>query len=194
MTTFQIDLLRPAEFAKTWRDWFVGPQAGKRLLYSYATVALAMVVVLLFVIPKRFTLEEDRETIKVLKQKVAQRQKDLADQRALYQGILELWRYEIHWSDVLRALSEFMPPDLRLRNVEFVEGAPNKQLLRLVLDTTLRPGGGNLVELDRLLNDLGRDPRFKKFSLQDWDVALSKEGGGGKQEHLVATVTFGVVP
>lgn len=193
MTTFQIDLLRPAEFAKTWRDWFVGPQAGKRLLYSYASVALAILAVVLFVLPKRFSLAEDREAIKGLKQKVAQRQKDLADQRALYQGILELWRHEIHWSDVLRALSEFMPPDLRLRNVEFLESAPNKQLLRLVLDTTLRPGGGNLVELDRLLNDLARDPRFKKFSLQDWDVTL-KDGAGSKEEHLVATVTFGVIP
>jgi len=193
MTTFQIDLLRPAGFAKSWRDWFVGPQAGKRLLYSYATVALVILVVLWSGLQRKFTVEEDRETTKALKQKVAQRQKDLADQRVLYQGILELWRYEILWSDVLRALSEFMPPDLRLRNVEFVEGGPAKQLLRLVLDTTLRPGSGNLVELDSLLNDLGRDPRFKKFSLQDWDVAL-KDGAGSKEEHLVATVSFGVVP
>jgi hypothetical protein len=139
------------------------------------------------------TVEEDRETIKGLKQKIAQRQKDLADQKTLYQGILELWRYEIIWSDVLRALSEFMPPDLRLRSIEFVEGGTAKQLLRLVLDTTLRPGSGNLVELDSLLNDLGRDPRFKKFSLQDWDVAL-KDGAGSKEEHLVATVSFGVIP
>ncbi len=192
MTVFQIDLLQPGGFARDWRDWFLGSNGGKRLLIAYGCSALAILIVLLFALPKKVAVQEDRASIKTLTQKIAQRQKDRANQQALYQGILDLSKYEILWSDVFKALSESMPANLWLRSIEFAEGAATKHLLRLVLDTALMPGGGNLVALDKLLNDLAHDPRFKKFNLQDWEVSLSKEAGGDKEGHILVTVTFNV--
>ncbi len=191
MTTFQIDLLQPGGFARDWRDWFLGSKGGKRLLIAYSGCALAILLVLLLALPKKFSVQEERRTIKTLGQEISQRQKELANQRALYQGILDLSKYEIVWSDVFKALSQHMPPNLWLQSVEFTEGTATKHLLRLVLGSALTPGGETLITLDKFLSDLTRDPRFKKFSLQDWEANLSK-GGGNKGENVLVTVTFNV--
>ncbi|MBI4529743.1 MAG: hypothetical protein HY695_38585 [Deltaproteobacteria bacterium] len=190
MTVFHIDLLHPGTFAKSRRDWFSGPQAGKRLLYSYAGCALVILLVLGVVIPQRFTIEEERETIKRLKQRIALRQKDFKDQQALYRWILDLGKYRAVWSDALQALGDAMPANLSLQKIELLPGS--KQLLRLVVVTTLRPGSGNLVELDKLLNRFEQDPRLSRFKLQDWEVALS--GSEREAQQLVTTVTFDVLP
>ena len=193
MTTFRIDLLHPGGFAKTWRDALVTPEAGKRLLYYYVGCVLAILLVVGIVMAKKSTVQVETKAINELKQKIAQRQKDLTNQRAIYQGIVEIGSYEVVWSDVLMALSESMPPDLSLQSIELVEGAPTQQLFRVVLVTPVRPGSGNLVEVDKFLNTLVQDPRFKKFHLQDWEVVSKEEGGRGEERHLLATVTFNVV-
>jgi Tfp pilus assembly protein PilN len=170
MTTFRIDLLHPGAFTKTWRDALVTPEAGKRLLLYYVGCVLVMFVVVGVVMAAKSAFQKDTKAIDELKQKIAQRQADLANQRSVYQGIVEMGSYEVVWSDVLVALSESMPPDLWLQSVEFADSTPGQQRLRLALVTPVRPGSGNLVEVDRFLNDLTQDPRFKKFHLQDWEV------------------------
>jgi len=193
MTTFRIDLLHPGGFSRTWRDALLTPGAGKRLLYYYGGCVLAILIVIGIVMVKRSTAQVDTKAINELMQKIAQRQKDLTNQRAIYQGIVEIGSYEVVWSDVLMALSESMPSDLWLRSIELVEGTPTQQLFRLVLATPVRPGSGNLVEVNKFFNTLVQDPRFKKFQLKDWEVVSKEEGGRGGERDLVATVTFNVV-
>jgi hypothetical protein len=193
MTTFRIDLLHPGGFAGTWRDALVTPEAGKRLFFYYIGCVLVIFVVVGMVMVKRSAVQKDAKAIGDLKQKVAERQKELANQRAMYQGIAEIRSYEVAWSGVLMALGETMPPDLWLRSIELVEGSPTQQLFRLVLVTSVRPGSGNLLQVNKFLNSLAQDPCCKRFHLQDWEVVPKAEGGPGEESHLLATVTFDVV-
>jgi len=208
--TFRIDILHTGEFAKTWRDWFVDPQAGRKLLFCYIIGALAILAIVATGMPKQHAFYAERRTINELQQKISQGKKDLRDQQNQFQGIVELAKYEIAWSGVLRALSGSIPTDLWLKSIEFVdvpstpkpravaakEGqVPSPQLFRLVLVAPLSPGSGHLVDVNHFLNQLGQDPRFnKRFRLQDWQVTPSDVTRGKKQErHLVMTVTYKVV-
>lgn len=208
MTTFRIDLTNPGEFARSWQDWFVGPSGAKRLKYSYIGGALAILAIVAYVVPMQYDLVKERDRVKQLNQKITQRQKDLANQRTQFQGIIELGKFEVVWSDVLVALSRTMPNNVWLRSMEFVEQAPAPrpqavapkegqkatQMLRLVLVTTLRPGATHLVDINKFLNDLAQDPGFKRFQLQDWEVSLAKEGAGDKgEQQIVTSVTFRLV-
>ena len=210
--TFQIDILHVGGFAKTWEDWFVGPQAVRRLVVSYIIAAIVVATMIVIAIPNKRSLYEEGRTIQELRQKIAKRQKDLKDQQTQFRGIVELGRYEVAWAGVLRALSESMPTDLWLQSIEFIDvpsipkpravaakkpQAPAEQLFRIVLVAPLLPGSGNLVDVNKFLSDLGQESSFKKrFRLKDWQVVASKRAGkkGKKREqHLITTVTYRVV-
>ncbi len=211
-TTFHIDILHVGEFAKTWEDWFVGPQGLRRLVVSYIIAAIVVATMIVIAIPNKRSLYEEGRTIQELRQKIAKRQKDLKDQQTQFRGIVELGRYEVAWAGVLRALSESMPTDLWLQSIEFIDvpsipkpravaakkpPAPVEQLFRIVLVAPLLPGSGNLIDVNKFLRDLGQDSSFKKrFRLKDWQVVASKRAGkkGKKREqHLITTVTYRVI-
>lgn len=210
IATFRIDILHTGGFAKTWRDWFVDPQAVRKLVFCYVFGVVVILAIIALGIPRQHALHIEGRTIKVLQQKIAQRNKDLKDQQNQFLGIIELGRYEIAWSGVLRALSGSMPTDLWLKSIEFVDASstpkpravaakegqvPSQQLFRIVLVAPLSPGSGHLVDVNKFLDNLGQDSRFKKrFRLHDWQVVPSSITIGKKAEqHIVATVTYKVV-
>jgi len=207
--TFQIDILHVGGFAKTWEDWFIGLQAFRRLAVFYIIAAIVLATVIGIGMPRKSSLYEEQRTINGLKQKIAQKKKNFKDQQSQFQGIVELGRYEIAWSGVLRALSGSMPTELWLHSIEFIvvpstpkpravaakeQRPPSEQLFRLVLVAPLLPGSGHLVDVNKFLNDLGQDSSFKKrFRLKDWQVVPSKREGKKQEQHLITTVTYKVV-
>ena len=209
LAAFKIDILHVGGFARTWEDWFVGRQALKRLAVGYIIAAIVVATIIGVSIPRKRSLYEEGRTINGLKQKIAQRKKDFKDQRAQFRGILQLARYEVAWSGVLRALSGSMPKDLWLRSIEFIDvpSTPkpravaakeaevfSQQLFRLVLVAPLSPGSGHLVDVNKFLNDLSQNSSFqKRFRLKDWQVAPSKGGGKKQEQRLITTVTYKVV-
>lgn len=210
IATFRIDILHTGGFAKTWRDWFVDPQAVRKLLLSYAVGAVVILAIIAMGIPRQNALYAERRRIDKLQLKITQRKKDFRDQQNQFLGIVELGRYEVAWSGVLRALSESMPTDLWLKSIEFIDSpstpkpravaakkaqVPPEQLFRLVLVAPLSPGSGHLMDVNKFLDNLGKDSRFKKrFRLHDWQVLPSRIVTGKKAEqHIVATVTYKVV-
>jgi len=210
IATFRIDILHTGGFAKTWRDWFVDPQAVRKLVFSYIFGVVVILAIIAMGIPRQHALHVERRTINELQQKITQRKKDFKDQQNQFLGIVELRRYEVAWSGVLRALSGSMPTDLWLKSIEFVDvpSTPkpravaakeaqvrSQQLFRLVLVAPLSPGSGHLVDVNKFLDNLGKDSRFKKrFRLHDWQVVPSRIATGKKAEqHIVATITYKVV-
>ncbi len=209
LPTFQIDILHVGGFARTWEDWFVGRQALRRLAVGYIIAAIVVATIIGVAIPRKHSLYEEGRAINELKQKIAERKKDFQDQQAQFRGILQLGRYEVAWSGVLRALSGSMPKDLWLHSIEFIDvpSTPkpravadkepptlSEQLFRLVLVAPLLPGSGHLVDVNKFLNDLGQNSSFqKKFRLKDWQVVPSKKDGKKGEQHLITTVTYRVV-
>ena len=190
MTTFRVDLLHPGGFARTWRDELLTAAVGKKLIYGYLGAFLAYFVASAIVNRNDSAVATETKAIAELKPKIAQREKDLANQRSMFKGITEIGTADVIWSEVLVALSEAMPRDVWLRSLELVDGA---QLFRMVLVTPMRPGTGNLMEFERFFNSLAEDARFKKFQLQDWEVVSKEESGGKDERNITTTVTFKIV-
>jgi len=187
MTTFRVDLLHPGGFARTWRDDLLTAEVGKKLLYGYLGAILMFFIAWAIVDHNDSAVATETKAIAGLKPKIAQREKDLANQRAMFKGITEIGSSDVIWSEVLAALSEAMPRDIWLRSLELVDGA---QLFRMVLVTPVRSGASNLVEVESFFNSLADDARFKKFQLQDWEVVSKEESGGKDDKTLTTTVTF----
>lgn len=215
-TPFDIDLLHPGQFARTWTDWFASPQAKRLLgiLYVIGIVGGLIMVADFFyeTTSLRDTLAWERQRSGELQGRIDKRRTEVAQQRSQFQGISELEKFQVVWSEVLQALSEGIPETLWLNRIEVsqpvaqpipqaVAGAappPRPPLtLRVEIATELEPGSVRLLEVARFLDTLGEDRRFaQKFQMEDWQATSSATGGAGGQpkEQLTLTVSFKVVP
>ena len=220
MTEFNIDLLHPGGFARSWIDWFTGRQAKRGLAILYAIMIIGVLALVgdffYETIPLRGSLQRERQRGGELQTQINKRRADIAQQRSQFQGIIELEILQVIWSEVLQALSEGIPETLWLNRVELVQPAaqPTPQAvagaapppkppwtLRLEIGTDLEPGSERLLDVARFLDELGRDRRFaRKFKMEDWEAsstaAPSSAGTRGEQakQQMTLTVSFKVAP
>lgn len=207
MTEFNIDLLHPGQGFRTWADWFIGPQGGRRLGVAYAIMVLFVLVPVLGyyylvepVAQLRATLRVERQRIEALQQQIDKRQKEVTQQQSLLRGISELETLQVAWAAVLHTLSERIPKDFWLKRIELVQpeakpspqatpGAKPPQIFRLEVATELKPGSAPFVGIAGFLDDLEQDRRFsKEFQMQDWETS-SEVVGSGEQRKQRATLT-----
>lgn len=214
MTPFTIDLLRPGEFARTRLERLLMRQGGRRLAIAYALCAL----LLLWggyrywtrTSPLRVALTTERQRLQALQTQIAKRQQDLTQMRNQFQGIGELEKFQVVWSEVLRALSERIPASLWLNRIELVQpeikpsppagagappAAPPPRLLRLEILTERGAGSTSLLDVARFLDALGHDPRFaQRFQLMDWEASATVTGSGeALREQIMLMVSFQVL-
>jgi hypothetical protein len=219
MTPFTIDLMQPGEFARTPFEKFLLWQGGKRLAMAYALGGLLILgggsTYWQRTATPRAALAAERQRLQALQSQVAQRQQALTQMRNQFQGIGELEKFQVVWSEVLQAVSERIPGSLWLNRIELVQpdakpqpqsaapppapgarpAAPPLQLLRLEILTELGPGNTPLVEVARFLDELGHDPRFvQRFQLLDWEASSAPAGSGEvHKDQMMLTVNFKVV-
>ena len=213
MTPFTIDLVHPGEFARTPLERWLIRWGGKRL-----AIACALGVLLLLwggstywqrtALP-RAALAAERQRLQALQSQVAQRQQALTQMRTQFQGIGELEKFQVVWSEVLQAVSERIPGSLWLNRIELVQsdaktnpqaaaGAPPAappRLLRLEILTELGPDSTPLLDVARFLDELGHDPRFaQRFQLLDWEASSATVGSGtAHHDQITLTVSFKVM-
>jgi len=219
MTPFTIDLLQPGEFARTPFEKFLLRQGGKRLAMAYALGGLLLLwggsTYWQRTSPPRAALAAERQRLQALQSQAAQRQQALTQMRNQFQGIGELERFQVVWSEVLQAVSERIPGSLWLSRIELVQpdtkpnpqtaapppatGAPlaaaPPRLLRLEILTELGPGSTPLLDVAKFLDQLGHDPRFaQRFQLLDWEASSGTAGSGeAHKDQMMLTVNFKVV-
>ena len=221
MTFFTVDLLRPGDFARTPFEKFLMRQGGKRLAFAYALGALLLLwgggTYWQRTSPLQAILSAEQQLLQQMKTHVATRQQELTQMRNQFQGIGELEKFQVVWSEVLQAVSERIPSSLWLNRIELVHpetkpgaqaaaappapgaapAAPPPRLLRFEILTELWPGSTPLVDVAKFLDELGRDPRFaQRFQLMDWEASSATAGAGsgeGRKDQMLLTVNFKVV-
>ena len=221
MTFFTVDLLRPGDFARTPFEKFLMRQGGKRLAFAYALGALLLlsggVTYWQRTSPLQAILSAEQQLLQQMKTHVATRQQELTQMRNQFQGIGELEKFQVVWSEVLQAVSERIPSSLWLNRIELVHpetkpgaqaaatppapgaapAAPPSRLLRFEILTELWPGSTPLVDVAKFLDELGRDPRFaQRFQLMDWEASSATGGAGSgeaRKDQMLLTVNFKVV-
>jgi len=212
MTPFNLDLLHPGQFARNWLDWLASP---RKLAIAFAVGALLILGVVGYAYRVTAALEAEERSVekqrKALETQIPQRRNDLTRLRNLFEGISELERLQIAWSEVLPALSEAISPEIWLNRLTLLRpeakpvpkaeqsGQPPSrapQVFRLELATELRPGKAPFVAVAKVLDALGQDPRFsRKFRLEDWEASSSAISSGEEaREQMTVTVTFRELP
>ena len=151
-----------------------------------------------------------------LQTQVDKRRGEVTQQRNQFQGLSELEKFQVVWSEVLQALSEGIPEPLWLNRVEVVQPAaqPTPQAvagampapkppltLRLEIATELEPGSERLLDVARFLDELARDRRFaRKFQMEDWEAsstAVPSAPGTRRdqaKQQMTLSVSFKVAP
>lgn len=203
-TRFQIDLLHPGRVAQTWQEWFVGPQGARRLLLS----ALGAMVVLLLVLvagilPTYWRLSADLNAIPRLQKDLGATEADLGLLRTNLRALTEEARRQVRWAELLTALSQHIPPTLRLVLVESARPTPIPGVapppgqartlageLRLESLTPVRPGSPPLLDIAQFMAGLMRDPSVnRRFVLKAWEIR-PPTGTGEEAQFLNIAVTL----
>jgi hypothetical protein len=119
-----------------------------------------------------------------LRRDLATRQTELDLLRTSLGALSDEARRQLRWADLLTAVSQAIPPSLRLQAVESTRApgapAPGQQpgaaariehVLRLDAVTPLRPGSPPLLEVAKFMAALMSDPAVnKRFQLKSWDI------------------------
>ena len=219
MTSFTIDLVHPGDFALTPLERWLMRWGGQRLAIAYALGGLLLLgggyTYWHQTASPRAALAVEQQRLQTMKGQVALRQQALTQMRTQFQGIGELEKFQVLWTEVLLAVSERIPVSLWLNRIELVQPdtKPNPQtpaapppaagaapaapprLLRLEILTELGPESTPLLDVARFLDDLGRDPRFaQRFQLMDWEASSATGGSGtAHQDQITLTVSFKVL-
>lgn len=216
MTSFTIDLLHPGEFARTRLERFLLRQGWRRLAIAYGLCGLLILwgryTYLEQTSPPRAALAAEQQRLRALQPQIAKRQQELIQMRNQFQGIGELEKLQVLWSEVLRAVSERIPESLWLNRIELVQPevkpppqdaahappaaqAQPSRLLRLEIFTELGPGSTALLDVARFLDELGHERRFAQtFQLIDWEASPAMTGAGeARKDQIILTVRFKVV-
>lgn len=195
-TRFQVDLLHPGWVAQTWQDWFVGPKGTRRLtMFAVGCAALLVVVLVALILPTRWRLASDLNTVPGLRRDLAARESDLSVLRSNLQTLGDEARRQVRWAELLTTLSQQTPPALKLQTVEAARVVPPsgpgqaaaasarpENTIRIDAVTPLRPGSPPLMEVAQFMAGLMRDPIVsRRFQLKTWEIkpgAAAPAAGG----------------
>jgi hypothetical protein len=204
---FQLDLLRPGRVAYTWKDWFVGAEGPRRLVYAAITSAALLALVLVVgVLPASWRLSSDLGALPQLRRDIATSQNDLNLLRANLQALSLEARRHVRWGDVLTTFSNQTPPTLRIQKVEAVRpaapgqpaGAPAPAgSLRVEALTLLRPGSPPLLDAGQFMAGLMRDPAMnRRYELRSWEIRPATPPSGAPEgpQYLLISVTLAERP
>ncbi len=187
MTThFTIDLTHPGRAQRSPWEWFLGP-AGPRHLAIVATAGVAIVALVALggVLP------------------VTTADNELSTLRTNLRALGAEARRQARWSELLPALSKWLPGTLRIDRVSLGKAArpPQGQAqssqataqssdLRLQIDvsTTMEPASSRLVEIANFMAAFAQDPTVApRFQLKTWEVRPARaQGGDGQLEISIA--------
>ena len=189
---FRVDLLHPGEdlrqigwMAKSWEDWFVGPDAGRHLgLITLGCFLILVVFLVAGILPSLKRSDSLSAGLPALRKDLADAGTNLNLLRANLGALSQEARRQVRWGDILVALAQQIPPTLKLQNVGSARvastgtaspqpGTPAvfENTLRIEAVTPMRPGSQPLLEVAQLMAGLMRDPAVnRRFQLKSWDI------------------------
>jgi hypothetical protein len=183
---FRVDLLHPGWVAESWEGWLAGPFGARRLAaVAVGGLGALLLVVVAGILPTYWQLNRDRSAEPALRAELATRDADLRVLRSNLQALSTEARRQVRWSELLTALSQQIPPEVKLQLVESARpaapapGAPQApgtavktdEMLRIDAITPARPGSPPLVDVSRFLGGLVRDPAMhKRFDVRSWEI------------------------
>jgi hypothetical protein len=197
---FAVDLLHPGRVARTWQDWFVGTQGRRRLLFALGGCVVVLIIAAVPYIVSQWRLSRDQGSLPQLRADLARRDGELRLLRADLQALSVEAKRQVRWAEVMTALSQQIPPTLKLTKVEALRGgpppaagpgqpAPSPTLppagegeLRVEAITPLKPGSPNMLEIAQFMAGLLKDPAVsKRFQLKNWEIKPGTPASGGGQ-------------
>jgi hypothetical protein len=201
---FSVDLLHPGQLSMTWQEWFIGGSGQRHLaLVALAGISLLLLLLVGGIFPVYWRLSTDLQDIPRLQRDLAATEGDLNLLRTNLQSLTVEARRQVRWADVLAALSQHIPPTMRLQAVEAMRptGAPGapppgdaktEGVLRIDSVTPVRAGSSPLLETAQFMAGLMRDPAVnKRFQLKNWEIKPPGGTGPADDEGLLSiTVTL----
>ena len=203
---FSVDLLHPGQLALTWQEWFIGSQGQRHLtLVSLVGLSLLLLIVVIGITPVYWRLSTDLKDIPRLSRDLAASESDLNILRANLQSLSLEARRQVRWAELLTALSEHIPPTMRLLALEASRAAPAaapgapappadaraEGTLRIESVTPVRPGSAPLVETAQFMAALMRDPAVnKRFQLKSWEIKPPTSAPADEEALLSITITL----
>ncbi len=189
-TRFRVDLLHPGDdlrqigwAAKSWEEWLVGPDAARHLaLVSLGCFLVLVVFLVAGILPTYMRLSGSLSDLPGLRRDLAARQTDLDLLKSNLQALSAEARRQVRWADLLAALSQEIPPTLKLQSVGASRVAASgtsqpgtpavfENTLRIDAVTPMRPGSPPLLGAAQFMGGLMRDPAVnRRFQLRSWDI------------------------
>ncbi|HET8577041.1 MAG TPA: hypothetical protein VFO18_08085 [Methylomirabilota bacterium] len=198
---FAVDLLHPGRVAQTWQDWFVGTQGRRRFLFALSGCVVVLIIAAVPWIITSLRLSGDQGSLPRLRADLAGRDGELRLLRADLQALSVEAKRQVRWAEVMTALSQQIPPTLKLTKVEALRAGPppapspgqpppptptpvsaGEGELRIEAITPLKPGSPNMLEIAQFMAGLLKDPAVnKRFQLKNWEIKPGTPASGGGQ-------------
>src|SRR5881397_343953 len=123
-TQFTIDLTHPGRAQRSPWEWFLGP-AGPRHLAIVATAGVALVALgaLGGVLPRHLRYSSEIQSVARLRREVTTADQELSTLRTNLRSLGAEARRQARWSELLPALSKWLPDTLRIDRVSLGKAA-----------------------------------------------------------------------
>ncbi|PYN83527.1 MAG: hypothetical protein DMD96_01975 [Candidatus Rokuibacteriota bacterium] len=197
-TQFTIDLTHPGRAQRSPWEWFLGP-AGPRHLAIVATAGVALVALgaLGGVLPRHLRYSSEIQSIAKLRREVTTADNELSTLRTNLRALGAEARRQARWSELLPALSKWLPGTLRIDRVSLGKATRQPQgraqspqassessdlTLQIEVSTTMVPASSRLVEIASFMTAFAQDPAVApRFQLKTWEVRPARDQGGDGQ-------------
>ena len=198
---FTIDLAHPGRAQRSPWEWFLGP-AGPRHLAIVATASLAIVALIALggLLPRYLRYSGETQSIAKLRREVMTADNELATLRTNLRALGAEARRQARWSELLPALSKWLPGTLRIDRVSLGKAArapqghaqspqataqPSDLTLQIDVSTTMVPASSRLVEIANFMAAFAQDPAVApRFQLKTWEVRPARDRGGDGQSAI----------
>ncbi len=203
-TQFTIDLAHPGRAQRSPWEWFLGPDGPRHLaILATAGVALVALVALGGVLPRYLRYSSEIQSIAKLRGEVTTADNELSTLRTNLRALGAEARRQARWSELLPALSKWLPDTLRIDRVSLGKAARQPQgqaqsqqaaaqssdlTLQIEVSTTMVPASSRLVEIASFMAAFAQDPVVApRFQLKTWEVRPARnQGGDGQLEISIA--------
>src|SRR2546422_2038688 len=205
-TRFTIDLTRPGGARRSRWEWLLGPDGPRQLaIVATAGVAIVALVGLGGVLPRYLRYSSEIQSIAKLRGEVTTADNELSTLRTNLHALGAEARRQARWSELLPALSKWLPGTLRIDRVALGKAARPPQgqaqspqaaaqssdlTLQIEVSTTMVPSSSRLVEIASFMAAVPQDPPLAPpFHLQTLGGRpRPPPGGDGQLEISIALV------